>query len=362
MSNQSHHLAWINENETGLAAWIRRYLTKRGKSLPRSLLKPNELGGIKREIERWPTTGPEGDTTWKLLRQMNEAWTQQKIRDKRKKNKQKACSFVLSSAAQKNLQQLTNAHGHGTAADCLEWLLQNSGVQFKAADKERKETKERHNEELRGKQSHIDALGHLLGHTLWELAISTTELIEAKKTCQTLCGAQEGEIEKTYGVARKNAIERISGLTHLSPKHIAGLIQRPSSEKITTSEPNTLPAKLGQPSTSNIEPPNSLEQEHLKAENYKVGGISTACPEEPLILVGPTEQFPNMTNPDDAVELPGEPEHFEQSHTQLEFSIEGVKLPKRGKLSTDTQKSLSKLFLPPKQQDLVPLEPDDASD
>ena len=73
MSNQPHYLAWINENETGLAAWFRRYLTKRGKSLPRSLLTPNELGGIKREIERWPTTGPEADTTWKLLRQMNEA-------------------------------------------------------------------------------------------------------------------------------------------------------------------------------------------------------------------------------------------------------------------------------------------------
>ncbi|MFL1553640.1 hypothetical protein ACI77I_32045, partial [Pseudomonas sp. D47] len=150
MSNQPHYLAWINESEIGLAAWIRRYLTKKGRRLPDSLLKGNELGQLKREIERWPTTGPEADTTWKFLKLMSEAWTQQKIRDRRKKSQRKTCAFVLSSVAQKNLQRLTNENGYDTAAECLEWLLQNSAAQLKAADKERKETKERHNEELRG--------------------------------------------------------------------------------------------------------------------------------------------------------------------------------------------------------------------
>lgn len=347
MSNQPHYLAWINENETGLAAWIRRYLTKRGKSLPRSLLTPNELSGIKREIERWPTTGPEADTTWKLLRQMNEAWIQQKIRDKRKKNKQKACSFVLSSAAQKNLQQLTNAHGHGTAADYLEWLLQNSGAQFKAADRARKEVKERHNEELRGKQSQIDALGHLLGHALYELAISsTTTLIDGKKTRQTPTQTQEGEIEKAYETVRKDALARTAGLTHLSQKHLAGLIKRPSAKQIANSLANILGAKPAQPSTPTIGSSSSLELAPSKTEAHGAGTFTSvqrgASPEDESVIEHAQSSITDMSSPSDTVELPGEPDEID--HFELQRQTNAISDLITQKLR---QRRLAVLNLPP---------------
>lgn len=343
MSNHPQYLAWINESETGLATWIRRYLTKRGERVPDRLLEGSELGQLKNEIERWATTGPDADTTWKRLRQMNEAWTQQKIRDKRKKSKEKACSFVLSTATQKNLQKLTDLNQHGTNAACLEWLLQDSAAQFKATNKEKKEAKERHNAELRGQQSKIDALGHVLGHTLYELAISTTGLCGARKTCQTSTGAQEGEIEKAYEVACRNAIVRTSGFTRLSPKHIAGLIKRPSSEQIKTILANILPTETKQPSTSNVQPSNSIEQEQLTAENHGAMMTTAEQLEDPSKDATSIELITNSTSPVDAMELPAEREDSNQSSIQRTFSTEAT-LPKRKKLSTEMLNSISKLF------------------
>lgn len=345
MSKQADNLAWINEREIGLGAWMCRYLTKRGKSLPPGLgfVEGKELGRIKREIERWPTTGIGADTTWKFLRQMNEAWTQQKIRDKRKKAKEKACSFVLSTTAQKNLQRLTDLNQHSTNSACLEWLLQDSAAQLKATSKERKETKEQHNEELRGKQYEIDALGHLLGHTLYELAISTTGLFNAKKTCQVPPAAQKDEIEKAYETVRRNAIAQTSGLTCLSPKHIAGLIKRPSSEQITIIVANIPPANVKQPSTSNIQPPSSLEKERLKAENSGETVTIAAQSEEPLKGASSIEQVPSTASPVDAVELPAEQDASGQSNIRRKLSVEGT-LQRRRKLSKDTLNSISKLF------------------
>lgn len=313
MSNQPDYLAWINESEIGLAPWIRRYLTKKGRRLPDSLLKGNELGQLKREIDRWPTTGPEADTTWRLLRQMSEAWTQQKIRDQRKKNKQKACSFVLSSAAQKNLQRLTNENGHSTAAECLEWLLQNSAAQLKAADKERKETKERHNEELRGKQSQINALGHLVGHALYDLAISSaTTLIDGKKTRQTPAESQEREIEKAYETVRKNALARTVKLTHLSQKQLAVLITRPSNEQIALSAANILGVGPAQPSAPEVGPSNSLELAPEEVEAHRAMTSTPVRPEAKLEEERSIEHDqgypPDTSSPGDTVELPGEPE------------------------------------------------------
>lgn len=254
MSDSPHYLAWINEREIGLAAWMCSYLPKKGKSLPHGLIKGNELGRLKIVIGRWPTTGPEADTTWKLLRQMNEAWTQQKIRDKRKKDKQKACSFVLSTDAQKNLQRLIKLNHHDTAAACLEWLLQNSSAQRNLADKERKDTQQRHEEELRGKQSKIDILGHLLGNTLTELAIFTIGLHEAKKTCQELSKPREDEVNKILKTVKSNAIARTSNLTNLSAKHIAGLIKQQTAEQISACIENILPTIFASLSTTDIEP------------------------------------------------------------------------------------------------------------
>lgn len=347
MSNQPHNLAWINENETGLAAWIRRYLTKRGKTLPRSPLKANELGGIKREIESWPTTGPEADTTWKLLRQMNEAWTQQKIRDKRRKNKLKACSFVLSTAAQKNLQQLTSANGHSTTADCLEWLLQNGGAQHKAADKERKEIKERHNEELRGKQSKIDALGLLLGHTLYEHAVSSSvTLDDGRKMHQALTEAQEGEIENTYETVRKGALARTAGLTHLSQKQMAGLIKRPSAEQIAISLANILGAEPAQPSTPTIGSSSSLEIASSKTEAQEAGTITSAqrgaSPEDERVIEHAQSSTIDMSTSEDTVELPGEPEAID--HFELQRQVNAISTLINQKLRQRRQATLN---LPP---------------
>ncbi|WP_053150281.1 hypothetical protein [Pseudomonas protegens] len=335
MSNQSHYLAWINECEIGLAAWIRRYLTKRGKTLPNSLIKGNELGQLKREIERWPTTGPEADTTWRLLRQMKEAWTQQKIRDQRKKSKQKACAFVLSSAAQKNLQRLTNENGHGTAAECLEWLLQNSAAQLKAADKERKETKERHNEELRGKQSHINALGHLVGYALYDLAISSTTIqIDDKKTRQTLAEPQERDIEKAYETVRKNALARAAKLTHLSQKQLAALITRPSNEQIAFSMANILGVEPAQPSELEVGPSNSLELAPLQVEAHKAMTPNLVHPEAQLEEERSIQHDqgcpPDTSSPGNTVELPGEPEAIELSELRRQSnSVAGATFQKR---------------------------------
>ncbi|WP_443690553.1 hypothetical protein [Pseudomonas sp.] len=339
MSNHPHYLAWIDESETGLAAWIRRYLTKRGESLPDRLLKGSELVQLKKEIERWATTGPDADTTWKRLRQMNEAWTQQKIRDKRKKNKQKACSFVLSSAAQKKLQQLTTANEHGTAADCLEWLLQNSAAQLKAAGEERKETKERHNEELRGTQSEIDALGHLLGHVLYEFAIlSSTTLTDGKKTRQTLMEPQEGEIENAYEIVRKNALVRVSGLTHLSQKRLTGLIKRPSNEQIAISVALIVKVDPTQTCTSNIEPSNSSELNPLKTENYGARTTTWVQPDAPPEGECAADYAPSsitgMASPNDAVNLPGEPETIELHGLQHQKDFFSNMRLQRKRLST----------------------------
>lgn len=352
MNNQTHYLAWINENEIGLAAWIRRYLAKRGKTLPDRLLKADELGQLKRAIERWPTTGPEADTTWRLLRQMSGAWTQQKVRDQRKKNKQKACSFVLSSAAQKNLQRLTNENDHGTAAECLEWLLQNSAAQLKAADKERKEIKERHNEELRGKQSQINALGHLVGHALYDLAISsTTTLIDGKRARKTHGESQEREIEKAYETVRKSALARTAKLTHLSQKQLAALITLPSNEQIAISVANILGVETPQPSAPEVGPSNSIELASQEVEAHKAMTPTPAQPE------AQSEQEhsehdqgckSDASSTDDAVELPGKPEGIDLSELRRQIkSVTGTKLQKR------KQPQLAKLKLFP-QTDSAP--------
>lgn len=316
MSNQPDYLAWINESEMGLAPWIRRHLTNKGKRLPDSLITGNELSQLKREIERWPTTGPEADTTWKLLRQMKEAWTQQKIRDQRKKNKQKACAFVLSSAAQKNLQRLTSENDHATTAECLEWLLQTSAAQLKAANKERKETKERHNEELRGKQAQINALGHLAGHALYDLAISSiTALIDDKTTHQTPTESQERRIEKAYETVRKNALALNAKLTHLSQKQQAALITRPSNEQIAISVANILGVETPQPSAPAVAPSNSLEQAPQEVGSHKIMTPPPALLEsqsEEERSTGHDQGYPpDMSSPDDAVLLRGEPETIE---------------------------------------------------
>ncbi|KAA6172549.1 hypothetical protein F3K50_15260 [Pseudomonas marginalis] len=244
---------------------------------------------------------------------MCEAWTQQKIRDQRKKNKQKACSFVLSSAAQKNLQRLTNENGHGTAAECLECLLQNSATQLKAADKERKETKERHNEELRGKQSQINALGHLVGHALNDLAItSITILIDGKKTRQAPAECQERKIEKAYETVRKNALARTVKLTHLSQKQLAVLIMRPSNEQIALSVANILGVGPAQPSAPEAGPSNFLQ---IAPEEVEAHRAMTSTPvrleaqlEEERSIEHDQSYPPDTSSPGDAVEFPGEPE------------------------------------------------------
>lgn len=335
MSNQSNYLAWINEGEIGLAAWIRRHLTKKGITLPDRLLKTDELGQLKREIEKWPTTGPEADTTWKLLRQMSDAWTQQKIRDRRKKSQRKACAFVLSSAAQKNLQQLTNANGYGTAAECLEWLLQNSAAQLKAAEMERKETKERHNEELRGKQSQIKALGHLAGHALYDLAISSTTIqIDGKKTRQKSVDSQEREIEKAYETVRKNALARAAKLTHLSQKQLAALITRPSNEQIAICAANVLGPEPAQPSTPEVEPSDSLELAPQEADAHKdllpTPDHLEAQLEEETSTRHDQDCPPDTSSPSVTVELPGEPEAIDLLEPQrLINSVTGAALQKR---------------------------------
>lgn len=145
---------------------------------------------------------------------------------------------------------------------------------------------------------------------------------------------KEREVEKAYETVRKSALARTAKLTHLSQKHLAAIITRPSNEQITISAANILGMEPAQPSAPEVGPYNSLELAPREVEAHEAMTPTPAQPEAQLEDERSIKHDhgcpPDTSSPGDSVELPGEPETIDVSELRRPSnSVAGATLQKR---------------------------------
>jgi len=189
MSKSEGKLAWIVKNDSKQYEWAMRYLNAKAVDVSRI----HSCAGLVLFSSTWP----DSSETRELVSMMKLAWRQKKLRDSR--DGKKAYSFVLTTSAKKQLDELAKGQG-SSVTDALETLISGKFALQRIAEKQLKECRIAEKSRANSDFYHMAAttLGTLLGATLAELSKYNIQLNEVKKTCAEIMDPPQQEIEELF--------------------------------------------------------------------------------------------------------------------------------------------------------------------
>ncbi len=191
MKKTNYELSWIEKNNQEMQEWVIKYLLKKGISIQARTWHDDIINSA----QNWS----ENAETREILKTMNGAWRQKKLRERQ--DGRKASNFIISISAKRKLKALAFSR-KTNMTETLEWLIQSTSEikdQYKIQAKIQNED---YFKRLRSEQNAASLLASKLSKTLTELCKLQLQIESLNLDQKSLPTPPQEELEKLFNAIK----------------------------------------------------------------------------------------------------------------------------------------------------------------
>lgn len=187
MKKTNQDLSWIEKNNPEMKKWAMRYLLNKGISI--------QARTWDYEIIKAAQSWSESAETRELLKKMNGAWRQKKLRERQ--DGRKASNFIISVSAKRKLKTLASSR-KTNITETLEWLIQSTSEINDQYEAQAKTQNEDYIKRLQAERNAASLLASKFSETLTELCKLQLQLESLNLDNEFFSDPSQEELEKRF--------------------------------------------------------------------------------------------------------------------------------------------------------------------